>query len=697
MVIEKGMMIAGRYMVEGPLGSGGMADVYKATDCKLGRTVAVKVLKAEFASDENFVAKFRAEAQSVAGLEHPNIVNVYDVGVQAGSYFIVMEYVAGITLKSYIERKGRLNYKETLSIAIQVARGIQAAHANNIIHRDIKPQNIIISSDGKVKVTDFGIARAATENTIHADVMGSVHYSSPEQTRNGYVSNRSDIYSLGIVMYEMVTGHVPFDGGSAVEVAIKHLQDEMEPPSDFAPDLPISLEKIILKCTQKSADRRYESVDSLLIDLRKALLNPYEDFVVISAADVGATRVLTDEETREIQENAVASQYEQEEEDNQYAYIYEDEEDEDEEDDEDEESGFFNSKMEKTVNILRIVVLVVIIAIVVYIILSFFGIIHVGFNFGRNNRETAEEESSGMVEMISLLGMTYEEAQSEASDLGLIISQSGTEESSVYEPGQILSQSVEPGEMIAQGEIVTVVLAADTAETAEEAEPEVAVAEVTVPDVVGSSSDSANSTLTAAGFNVSREFETSSDIAAGKVIRQSPTAGTTVSEGAMVTITVSQGTESVTVPSVVGKTESDARTSLGNSKLNVGTVTQDYSNSVAEGYVISQSVSSGSTVSAGTSVDLVVSLGAKEVTYYIKSSINAPTGFTLRYANIYLYKAESDELVESWTNVESFPFTVEVYGITGSSEGTLVIEWYYTDGEEDKQSIQEEAVTFKQE
>ena len=226
-MLKNGTYIADRYEVVGQIGTGGMSDVYKAKDHTLGRYVAIKVLKEEFSEDTNFVTKFRSEAQAAAGLEHPNIVNIYDVGSENGIHYIVMEYVEGITLKTYIEKKGQLNYKETLSIAIQVSRGIQAAHAKHIIHRDIKPQNIIISTDGKVKVTDFGIARAVSEHTIHSDVMGSVHYASPEQARNGYVSNRSDIYSLGIVMYEMVTGRVPFDGDSTVAVAIQHLQDEM--------------------------------------------------------------------------------------------------------------------------------------------------------------------------------------------------------------------------------------------------------------------------------------------------------------------------------------------------------------------------------------------------------------------------------------------------------------------------------------
>ena len=248
-MLARGTFIADRYEILDKVGAGGMSDVYKAKDHILDREVAVKVLKAEFAEDVTFVTKFRSEAQSAARLEHPNIVNIYDVGSENGMYYIVMEYVEGITLKTYIEKKGRLNFKEAISIAIQVGRGIEAAHKKNIIHRDIKPQNIIISTEGKVKVTDFGIARAASSNTIHADVMGSVHYASPEQARNGYVDGRSDIYSLGIVMYEMVTGRVPFDGDSTVAVAIQHLQEEMVAPSAYAPDLPISLEKITLLVT----------------------------------------------------------------------------------------------------------------------------------------------------------------------------------------------------------------------------------------------------------------------------------------------------------------------------------------------------------------------------------------------------------------------------------------------------------------
>ena len=301
-MIKIGTMIGDRYEVLERIGMGGMSDVYKAKDHKLNRHVAVKVLKQEFSENTNFVSKFRVEAQAAASLMHPNIVNVYDVGEDNGVYYIVMELVDGITLKKYIEKKARLSVREALSIAIQACMGIEAAHNNHIIHRDIKPQNIIISTEGKVKVTDFGIARAATSNTISSDVMGSVHYASPEQARNGFVDGKSDIYSLGIVMYEMVTGRVPFDGDTTVAVAIQHLQEEIVPPSAYAPNLPISMEKIILKCTQKNPDRRYESMTALLADLRKALISPNEDFVVIAPVSQEKTRVIGEEEINKIKQ-----------------------------------------------------------------------------------------------------------------------------------------------------------------------------------------------------------------------------------------------------------------------------------------------------------------------------------------------------------------------------------------------------------
>ncbi|MCR5421467.1 MAG: Stk1 family PASTA domain-containing Ser/Thr kinase [Lachnospiraceae bacterium] len=309
-MLNPGTMLGDRYEILEKIGAGGMADVYKAKDHKLNRYDAVKVLKDEFSSNKSFVSKFRAEAQAAAGLMHPNIVNVYDVGDENGLYYFVMELVEGITLKRYIEKKISLSVKEAVSIAIQVSMGIESAHNNGIIHRDIKPQNIIISKEGKVKVADFGIARAASSDTQTSHAMGSVHYTSPEQARGGYSDAKSDIYSIGITLFEMVTGRVPFDGETTVAIAIKHIQEEMPSPKIYVPEIPVSVEQIIFKCTQKNPDRRYSNVSELMADLKRSLISPDENFVVIQdAASSEGTKALTDEDRREIRQQTSSSLY----------------------------------------------------------------------------------------------------------------------------------------------------------------------------------------------------------------------------------------------------------------------------------------------------------------------------------------------------------------------------------------------------
>ena len=286
-MLMTGMMLQDRYEILEKIGSGGMSDVYKAKCHKLNRLVAIKVLKAEFTSDAGFVSKFKMEAQAAAGLSHPNIVNVYDVVDEGELHYIVMELVEGITLKSYIAKKGRLDVKESIGIAIQVAQGIEAAHEQHIIHRDIKPQNMLISKDGKVKVADFGIARAVSSQTMNATVVGSVHYISPEQARGGYSDERSDIYSLGITMYEMVTGRVPFEGDNTVTVALAHLEEPIAPPGIYNPEIPLGFEKIILKCTEKRPENRYPNAAAVISDLRRALIDPDDPAIAM------------DEETKE--------------------------------------------------------------------------------------------------------------------------------------------------------------------------------------------------------------------------------------------------------------------------------------------------------------------------------------------------------------------------------------------------------------
>ncbi len=691
-MLREGTFIADRYEILGKVGTGGMADVYKAKDHILGRFVGIKVLKPEFSEDVNFVTKFRTEAQSAAVLEHPNIVNIYDVGSENSIHYIVMEYVEGITLKTYIEKKGQLSFKETVSIAIQVGRGIEAAHNKHIIHRDIKPQNIIISTEGKVKVTDFGIARAATTHTINSDVMGSVHYASPEQARNGFVDGKSDIYSLGIVMYEMVTGRVPFDGESAVAIAIQHLQEEMTPPSVYAPDLPVSLEKIILKCTQKSPDRRYDDIGSLLIDLKKALISPDEDFVVmLPAGQQEKTRVMKAEEVETIKEKTKDLYYKEEEEELGKGAHREEEDDEDEdEEDEDDEPGFLNPKMEKAVTIMGVVAAVVIVIIIIYLIGSVMGL----FKFGGGNDITdsqqveedvgsvdetpvAEEDSSsgedadaGKVEMIDVRGMTFEEARDRLNEKALGIQNGGEESSDTYAEGQIVSQSEEPGTMVDENTTVTVKISSGVGET-------------DVPDVVGRGKDEAETLLGNAGFQVGFDYEYSEDVPDGNVISQSPGAGTKAKPGETVTVKLSRGAEPVTVPDVMNLPEAEAKQQLEALGLNVAE-SSDYNDEVAEGNVISQSVVAGKMVERGTSVTIVVSLGKKVTTqYYSLSNYTIerldviPEDAVSVEAVISLYKMGGDERINTW-DATSFPYTINQGNIENCSEGYFRIQWKWS-------------------
>lgn len=589
-MLTKGSYLADRYEILDKIGTGGMSDVYKAMDHILGREVAVKVLKQEFAEDVTFVTKFRSEAQSAAGLEHPNIVNIYDVGSENGMYYIVMEYVEGITLKTYIEKKGQLNFKEAISIAIQVGRGIEAAHNKGIIHRDIKPQNIIISTEGKVKVTDFGIARATSSNTIHADVMGSVHYASPEQARNGYVDGKSDIYSLGIVMYEMVTGRVPFDGDTTVAVALQHLQEEMVAPSAYAPDLPISLEKIILKCTMKSPDRRYAAIEDLLLDLKKALVSPNEDFVTMGSAEgVEKTRVISPEEQEQIKEGLAGDA---------------DEDDELMDDEDEEDEGPVNPKLDKAITIMGIAAAVIIIAIVIYIVGSFFGL----FKFGTKKNDTKDKDSktqAEQVEMINVVGMTEDEASSALKKAGVSY-EIVYESSDDAEEGDVIRQSVKDGEKIPSTEKVKITVCKE--------------GDLEIPSVVGMDGDSAIQTLKDKGFKANRTFEYSADVAEGNVINQTPTG--VGKKGDTITIVVSAGIQSVQVPSLANKTQQEAANELAAVGLQVGNVTTEYSDNYAAGRVIRQSVTQGKTVDAGTAVDIVISDGKKPEYYSYSGTVS---------------------------------------------------------------------------
>ena len=667
-MLTEGMFIDDRYEIVGKIGAGGMSDVYKAKDHTLGRFVAIKVLKQEFSEDVNFVTKFRTEAQSAAGLEHPNIVNIYDVGSQEGMYYIIMEYVEGITLKTYIEKKGQLTFKEAISIAIQVGRGIEAAHKKNIIHRDIKPQNIMISTEGKVKVMDFGIARAATSNTINSDVMGSVHYSSPEQARNGFVDGRSDIYSLGIVMYEMVTGRVPFDGDTTVAVAIQHLQEEMVAPSAYAPNLPVSLEKIILKCTQKNADRRYQTMGDLLLDLKKSLINPDEDFVTLVDPNVGGeTRKYNDEDLERIKKEAESVYYDPQE---------EAEEDEDDEEEEEESEGELNPKMEKAMSIAGIVAGVIIVGIVIWLILSVSGIVKFGSSGKKDDTKeaTKTEKDSEQVEMIDVTGMTYEEAKKALNKIDLGIKDGGTQASEKYDAGEIISQSEDKGDMIKKNTTIVVVMSSG-------------VGEVSVPDVKGLDETSAINKLQDNGFKYSRDYANSDTVASGQVISQTPDAGAKAKKGDSISIVVSQGKAPVVVPNVVGKSETDARNELSGAGLTVTSVTKENSDTVAAGNVISQSIADGKYVDAGSNISLVISDGQKITYYKFSAKITAPADNDSVVGASIVLKDSNGAVLEQWNSIaiESFPYSIQKTDIAEMSSGKLEITWSLSDGTEQKQ------------
>lgn len=592
-MIKEGVFLGKRYEILGRIGSGGMADVYKGKDHKLNRYVAIKVLKSDYRNDQVFIQKFVSEAQAAAGLMHPNVVNVYDVGQDRGLFYMVMELVEGITLKDYIEKKGRLSAKETISISIQMVTGLQAAHNHHIIHRDIKPQNIIISKEGKVKVTDFGIARATTATqTISTSVMGSVHYTSPEQARGGAVDQKSDIYSVGITMYEMITGHVPFDGDSTVSVALKHLQEEIVSPSEEVPDIPYSLECIIMKCTQKNPERRYHDCASLLQDLKRSLVDPDGDFVAsgIVPDDSDRTVVMSADEIRRLQKQ----NYDDEDDDD-----YDDEDDDDEDEDDDDGRAYdrrrrrkkdVNPDTKKIMRILMIVAGVIIALLVLFLIGNAVGL------FSGPGISTSSEEN--MVKVPDLRGMTEEEAKDELSKYGLGIDVVGEEPSNEYKEGEIKSHTPGPGETVEQHTTIEVILS-----TGEEAKT------VSVPDVVNKEESEAEQMLRDAGLKVTKgDAQYSSDVEEGYVISCNPDVGTEVDEGSSVEIIVSLGTQPATVPDLYNKTAADAESALSAAGLN-GSATESYSDDVEEGRVISQDIESGTEVSRGTTVSYVVSLG----------------------------------------------------------------------------------------
>lgn len=644
-MFEQGMIIQNRYEIIEEVGSGGMSIVYKAKDHVLNRFVAMKVLKPEFSDDKSFVNKFRIEAQSAAGLSHPNIVNVFDVGEENGFYYIVMELVEGITLKEYIQQNGRLSYQTALDFITQITAGIEVAHEHHTIHRDIKPQNIIVSRTGTLKVTDFGIAKAATSNTVASSAMGSVHYISPEQARGGYSDERSDIYSLGITLYEMLTGRVPYEGENNVTVALMHIQGEMIPPREYYPDIPVGLEKIVLKATQKKPERRYLTANALLSDLKKLAMDPTADVgVTVPATPVGNSTIrITDEEIAQIREGAAVSSgtaagrnqgynsssgfngnrdsmlsvfpVEKGPADSVIEVEHPDprdtaasssrksfeEEDEYEREDDAED---LDPKMEKMITIGAIIATVIVaIAIIV-------AIATLSRSFKREPASVTTQEvttesvstTEESINMIGVVGLSEEDARAALEDARIPF-ETEYSYSEVFAKDTVMSQSVIEGSPVREGERVKLVISKGQEEDQ-------------VPDVVGKTLQDAKSTLENAGFKVEEDDEYDETVEKDHIIKQSPEGDSSASKGSTVRIVVSKGKEVkvAVVPDLKKKTVTEAEKALSDVKLKLGNVTQEYSDNIKEGQVISQSIASGTEVKEETAVDITISKGKKPTT-----------------------------------------------------------------------------------
>lgn len=683
-MIKPGMFINDRYEIIDKVGTGGMADVYKAKDHRLNRYVAIKVLKQEYSDDTNFVNKFRGEAQSAAGLSHPNIVNVYDVGDEDGLYYIVMELVEGITLKNFIERKGKLELKEAIGIAIQIAQGMEAAHSNHIIHRDIKPQNIIISREGKVKVTDFGIAKAVSSNTITSNAMGSVHYISPEQARGGYSDEKSDIYSLGVTLYEMLSGKVPFAGDNTVSVALLHIQGEATPLRQLDPTIPVSVDRIVQKCMQKKPERRYLSAGDLIADLKKAISNPSGDFVKIIPAvvDDSPTINISEDEVKHIKNASKMNPKVYEDED-------EDEEDlGDEETDEEEElDGDVDPKLEKIMVFGGIGLAVVLMLIILFLFGKTFGL----FKFSSNSdskpgiedvtdleSESPEpSETPSVITIPDVVGRTLDEATEMLKEAGLS-PRYDYEYSDVVEKDIVISQSPEKDTEASKNDEVKLVIS-NGAET------------FSLPDVSGKTDSEAVSILSEYNFKVTHEYAYSDTVEKDKVIKTNPAAGSSVKKGDSITITISNGKEvkTVLVPDLSNKTEAEAIKLLKNSGLKEGTITYKTSDRVEKGYVVYQDYSVNEKVEEGTEVGFTVSLGPEATptpepsyTYVGSVTISAsenPFTDEMEEGTITLELTQDGEttvVYEETLSYDDFPLTVP---ITGSSTSDGKIKMYLND------------------
>ena len=571
----EGKLLGNRYEIIEKIGNGGMATVYKATDKVLKRHVAVKILRDEFTTDEEFIRRFEVEAQSAARLTHPNIVSIYDVGVDGNLYYIVMELIQGKTLKEIIiKEKGPLPWKWSINVAIQIASALEMAHRNNIIHRDIKPHNIIITEDGIAKVTDFGIAKAVSNSTITAfgTTIGSVHYFSPEHARGGFTDAKSDLYSLGVVMYEMVTGRVPFDADTPVSVALKHMQEEPEEPIEVNPKVPTSVNKIIMKALQKDTSLRYQTSSEMLVDLKKALKDPEGDFVEELEYDPTAS-------TQVIDTNKIKK-----------------------------ESQTQNSKGKKDGKLKTFIKNHKGLSIFIGLILLF--ILSLGGTMLALNLTNPPE-----VSMPNVVGLSKEEARQEIENAKLKFEVEKEEYNKDVPEGFVISQDptyMERFNKVKQGSTVKVVISKGQEKT-------------TVPKVVGMEKDKAIKALEDAKLKVEVVEETSKKVQEGYVISQETDPDTEAFAGDTVIIHVSTGVEKVTVPDVIGKTQSEAKSMLEAQGFVVSVVTSEDS-SKASGVVLKQSLDSGKSVEKGSSITITVNSYEESKTMTININVKSITG-----------------------------------------------------------------------
>lgn len=631
-----------RYEIVELIGRGGMAYVYKARDLKLNRYVAVKVLREEYTENEQFIKKFDRESQAVACLSHPNIVGVYDVGVQDNIYYIIMEYVDGITLKQYLMRKGRLDYTEATRFVMDISNALRCAHENKIIHRDIKPHNILLTRDLVPKVADFGIARAITSSTVTMtnQTMGSVHYISPEQAKGGFVDERSDLYSLGILYYELLTGKLPFDEENTVTIAIKHIQEEIVPPKMLEPKIPERVNQIVIKLTQKKPDERYQNTDELMEDLEAVLEN--SSFGAGEGNHLGNDTHIMREGLFHVENTG------------SHATVHP------EEDEDDDEYYYETPKETAARKKKRKIILIAVFAAVAVVAM---GIMAYAFFSGKT------------VEVPDIKGKTTAEAKTTLEKLDLVLEVEKEVYNADVAAGLIITQNPESGKELQSGKTVKVTVSKG-------------VKTGTIPSVIGMSEADAVKAIEAANFvvgEIKREYN--SNYNADIVFQMNPNGATTANEGTKVTIYVSKGEDLITVPSVVGQTETDAKSTIKNAGLTVGTVTNEASTDYAKGMVIRQSPTDGNQVAKGSDVAIVVSSGkisTQKLTIDLSEYIQTTPAKSVKVKVVLSATDKSDKVIYEGTNMSDDVFSVNVEGygretyevfIDGTSVGTGYIDF----------------------